>query len=267
MDIKGVSGWKTTGFSGSFEIYAATSDLARLVVETDQLPPDTHMCHTRTTLDYQFMLIGDSEFLLPRRSELETFDTDAGQTDSVTAFLACHEYTAESTIRFDDRDSSPNPAKSAPALTTVLPSGISLTLALLRPIDTRNDAAGDTVSAKDTRAIRAPDSKAILVPAGAIARGRILQMRYQYSTSRLLISIRFDTLEIQGVISQLSLRLDRDLKPAKPSNSRGLRTRAPEFSLPPPAPMETGSLLVFLARSSTLVVPADFQSKWITVAP
>lgn len=34
--------------------------------------------------DYHFAPIGDGEFLLPRRSEFNTFDTNGSQTDSVT---------------------------------------------------------------------------------------------------------------------------------------------------------------------------------------
>jgi hypothetical protein len=114
LSIKGESGWKVTGFNGSFEINAATAELARLVIDTDRLPPDTGICHTRHTLDYHFMLIGDGEFLIPRQSEFETFHADGSQTDSVAAFSACHEYTAESSIRFHDQDASANSVTRAP---------------------------------------------------------------------------------------------------------------------------------------------------------
>ncbi len=113
-NVKGSMGWRVTGFSGSFEVYTATADLARLVIETDRLAPDTNMCRSKTTIDYHFLLIGDGEFLIPLRSEFETFNIDSGQTDSVTEFSACREYTAESGIRFDDHDTSAGSIETAP---------------------------------------------------------------------------------------------------------------------------------------------------------
>jgi hypothetical protein len=80
--VKGSRGWRIIAFSGSFEINAASGELGRLVFETDPLPPDTGMCQAKISNDYHPMLIGDGEFLLPGRSELETFDTDGGKTDS-----------------------------------------------------------------------------------------------------------------------------------------------------------------------------------------
>jgi hypothetical protein len=115
--IKTFSGWWVAGKSGSFEINAATGELARLVIISDPLPPDTNMCHTETTLDYHFELIGDGEFLIPLRSELKTFDLNAYQTDSVTRFSGCHEYTAESSLRFDDQVASASAVKKAPIVT------------------------------------------------------------------------------------------------------------------------------------------------------
>ncbi len=134
---------------------------------------------------------------MPRKSAFDTLSPDASETHSVTTFSACHEFTAESSLVLDD-EASTGAAKAAPKVTGPLPPGLSLTLALLVPIDTRSAAAGDAVSAKVTSAVRAPGSKEILVPAGAVAHGRILQMRHQYSTSQYLFSIRFDTLEQKG---------------------------------------------------------------------
>lgn len=60
--------------------------------------------------------------------------------------------------------------------------------------------------------VRAKGSQEVLVPAGAITRGRLLELGYQFSTSEFVISIRFDTLEMNGAVSPLSVRLDQELK-------------------------------------------------------
>jgi hypothetical protein len=264
--VKTQSGWKTTGNSGSFEIDAATAELARLVIETDPLPPDTGMCQAKTTIDYHFIEIGDGEFLIPRRSEFETFNTDDSRTDSVTEFSTCREYMVQSGVRFDDEDASAGSVNIAPQHVTPLPPGVSLTLAFVRAIDLGTAAAGDAVSATVVSSIRVQGSNDIPVPPGAIARGRIVGMRYEFSTAQFVISIRFETLETNGALSPLSLRLDRGLK-ADRRTAHGFVTRGTEFSLPAPASVEPGNILVFPVTSGAYVIPAGFQSKWTTVAP
>jgi hypothetical protein len=266
-NVKVGNEWKVTGYHGSFQIYAATAELARLIEETDELSPEAAMCRARTSIDYHYVLIGDGQLLIPRQSELDTLSPNASETSSVTTYSACHEYTAESSVRFDDADGPTVTAKNAaPPTTITLPPGIPLTLTLLRPIDTATAAAGDSVSAKVTKAVRAKDSTEILVPAEAVAHGRILQMRHQYDSSQFLISIRFDTLEMNGAVSPLSVKLDRELKAEKAGTKNRLGQRGSEFSLPPPASSEKGSLFVVPVGSGGYVMPSGFQSKWITLA-
>jgi hypothetical protein len=248
-----------------FRIYAATGDLARLVVETDQLPPQARLCRARATIDYQYMLIGHGAFLIPRQSQLETLSPDGGETSSVTAFSNCHEYTAESTVSFDGQEPA-GQERTSPQTTALLPPGLTLTLALLSPVDTNIAAAGDPVSARLTNAVHAPNSDRILVPAGAIVHGRILQMRHQYSSSQFLVSIRFDTIETNGGVSPLSIRLARQLQSTNARTQSGLRQRSPEFALPALGSGEAGGLFAAPTRSGRYVFPAGFKSEWTTVA-
>jgi hypothetical protein len=247
-----LGGRKETAYQGSFRIDTKTAELIRLVDETDNLPLDAAMCRAKTSTDYRFTLLGDGQILLPLQSVLETQRPNAFRTSSVTTFSACHEYVAESTIRFGDEGESAKAASKAPSAATPLPAGILLTLALTAPIDTSSAAGGDLVSAKVTKAVRAPGSNTILVPAGAIARGRILQMRHNYADSRFTISIRFDTLESQGAVSPLSVKLTR-------------RTlRVPGSFLPQYSLDDTGSSFTISSKGE-YVMKAGFESDWITV--
>ncbi len=265
-DVRGDTEWKVTGYHGSFEIYAVTAELARLVVETAQLPLDARMCRARTSIDYQYMVIGADEFLIPRQSQLETLSGNANETSSITTFSGCHEYTAESSLRFDAQESAAA-VKTAAQPPAPLPPDLTVTLALLGAIDPRSAAAGDTISAEVSQSVRAPHSRQILLPAGAIVHGRILQMRHQYSSSQFLISIRFETLEANGVLTPLFLRWDHKLEFQTNRTQNGFRSRGPEFSLPPPATAESGGFFSLPAFRSGFVLPTGFKSKWITVSP
>jgi hypothetical protein len=264
--VKGTSGWRVSAFSGSFGIQAQTAELTRLVLETDDLPTYTGMCRARISTDYHIARIGDGEFLIPQRSGFHTFDVDGGETDSVTEFSACREYTAESRLSFDEQDTPGEIVKTKPKHGIAIPPGISLTLALVGPIDLSTAAAGDPVSARVVHLVRAPKSKEVLVPANSLARGRILVMRHEYLTSEYQMSIRFDTLEREGAVSPLSVRLDREIKAAK-RNAKGFSIRGTEFSLPAPASMDPESHFSFPAKRHPYVIRAGFQSKWTTVAP
>jgi hypothetical protein len=249
--VNGRGGWKETAFQGSFQIDTATAELVRLIAETDELPPEAAMCRAKATTEYRYSSIGDGQILLPSRSVLETLESNAKQTSSATTFSACHEFIAQSSIRFGAEDDTTASASSAPKRGTQFPPGILLTLALTNPIDPANAAGGDPISAKVTKAVRAPNSNTILIPAGAIARGRILQMRHQYDNSLFMIAIRFDTLESQGAVSPLSVRLTK------------LPARAGQRILPL-SPDESGNLFSIPDKGGH-VMKAGFESTWITV--
>ncbi len=262
--VKAGNEWKVTGYHGSFEVYAATAELAHLIIETAQLLPESLMCRARTNTDYHYALIGDGQFLIPRRSEFVTLSPNGNETSSVTTFSACHEFSAESSLVLDD-EASTSAAKVAPKTAAPLPPGIFLTLALAAAIDTRTAAAGDAVSARVTKTVRAPGSNEILIAAGAIAHGRLLQMRHQYSSSQYQFSIRYDTLEQKGAVSPLSIELDREWKMEKSRTKSGLAKRG-EISLPPPGTTgQAGGWFAVPAGLGGYVMPAGFESKWTTL--
>jgi hypothetical protein len=224
------------------------------------------MCEAGTSLEYQHIRIGDGDFLLPRQSELRIVQTDARETMNVTTFSSCREYHTESTIRFDE-EAAAGSADTAPAPPTrrPLPEGLSLSLALTARIDTTTAAAGDVVSARVTHAVHDPKSKATLIPAGAVARGRIARMRHRVGgPDDFVILISFDALEVNGTASPLFMKLDSvaQLERARllPGNRRGMLAMANQGP-------DTWGALIFPAMSRQVVVPAGYESMWLTVAP
>jgi hypothetical protein len=223
------------------------------------------MCRARTSIDYHTVPIGSGQLLIPLRSELHTLSPDASETNSITTFSACHEYSVESSLRFDDADDATVAAKTPAPSAVTLPPGVILTLALLNPIDAGNAAAGDAVTAKVSKAVRSKDAKEVLVPAGAVAHGRILQMRRQHTSSQFLILIAFETLEMNGAVSPILVQLERELKAEKRTENE-IHSRLPGFSFPPTSPGEKGSLFARPAKSGGYVMAAGFESNWITLA-
>ena len=259
MQIRAGNGWVVAGYSGSFDINAATAELASLRLETDELPPVTNMCRAATAIDYHMVLIGEGELLLPLRSQLDTINAKRDESVAVTTFSACHEYSAESSIRFDGDASSPGDASPSAPAPLVLPPGLEITLDLLEPI-VHNAAAGDVVEARVRDGVRDPQSHRVLIPAGATASGRITLMRHRYLPfSSYEVSMTFNKVDIGGTASPLSLRVAR--RNEKPRRENGLLPSRQEFSLPPDAG-ESDVTVVF--GSGAYAVPARWESKWIT---
>jgi hypothetical protein len=224
------------------------------------------MCEAGTKLEYQHIRIGDGDFLLPRQSELLIVQADARETTNVTTFSSCREYHAESTIRFEE-EAEPGTAAAtqSAAASRPLPEGLSISLALTARIDTATAAAGDAVSARVTHAVRDPKSKATLIPAGAIAQGRIARMRHRVGgPDDFVILIAFDALEVNGKSSPLFVKLDLidQLERARTliANRRGSRVMSAQGP-------ETWGAFVFSATGPRYLVPAGYESTWRTVAP
>jgi hypothetical protein len=265
--IRGASNeWHVTAYDGTFQVDGQSLELQRLALRTDQLPPDTSMCEAGTRLEYQHVRIGDSDFLLPRQSELQIVQRDARETTNITTFSACREYHTESTIHFEGEDTPEAGTRAQPAAgsSRTLPEGLSLSLSLTSRIDTTTAAAGDVVSAKVTHAVRDPKSKATLIPAGAIARGRIARMRHRVGgPDDFVILLSFDALEVNGTASPLFVKLDavEQLERARLQRP-GPRARAAFVQGP-----ETWGALIFPVMGNKYIVPAGYESTWRTVGP
>jgi hypothetical protein len=136
-----------TGYEGYVLADPGTGDLVRLVIRTNSNISETGSCESDTTLDYIRVRLNDSEFLLPRESEL----------------------------RFD----VPVPEASTRATQTsgppAIPAKLPFKLVFTQAIDAKAAAAGDRIKAKLASPIRDASSKQILVPAGADVIARITE--------------------------------------------------------------------------------------------
>jgi hypothetical protein len=119
--------------------------------------------------------------------------------------------------------------------------------------------------AKVTKAVHAQGSDEILVSAGAIVYGRILQMRQEFESGHFLIAIRYDALEQNGTAAPLAVRLDRELKAEQAQSKNRLASRGSEFALPTPA-AESGTWFTLTPVDGHAAVAAGTETKWITVS-
>ena len=202
--------WWTTPYSGTFEVDPVSLEIGRITLQTAELPAKTGLCEADSTLDYQRLQIGDGSFLLPRQSQIRLILRDGRETEIEIGFTDCREYQAESVVHFDAPSAAPVAAAEATEkLRAPLPPGLAVELRLTTPIDTDTAAAGDAVSAAVLRAVHPPRSTGILIPAGAVAHGRLsLVERHLLPIAYVMVGIAWESLETDGEPSPFAAILD-----------------------------------------------------------
>jgi len=232
------------------------------------LPPETHICLVTDTANYERMRIGSGDFLVPRESVLRTLQTDSGVTEATIAYSSCREYTSESTIHFSGTEPRPNTAGASNSASSPspLPAGLAFSVVLANPIDTSIAAAGDVFLAR----IRLPavdqTSNAVLIPAGATIRGRIVRMEH-FPGTRFVIAIQLEALEVGGIATPFYAK-PKDTRVSRNQTERTYLSR-PGVHIVLPQLMELGNAasFVFPRSKEHYVVPAGYESSWITLPP
>jgi len=102
---------ETVAAKGSFWFDPVSLDLIRLEVYGDGIPDSLRLDEAVIRNSYARTHIGNSDALLPKRSELTmTYFSGIANRDAIE-FSDCHEYRSESTIRFDAPTSPPETPK------------------------------------------------------------------------------------------------------------------------------------------------------------
>jgi hypothetical protein len=247
---------RLSAHGGSFYIDRETHDVVHLAIETDPIPAETGMCRSRTSIEYHRVPIAAGDLLLPIESNLQIYEPGAILSEARTTFAACHEYGAQSSIRFDDDDSGSAPLKHASGQETA-PAGIHFTIRTTAPIDLKTAAAGDRISAKVTQT-----SNSKTLPDGSVVSGRLTAVRHFIRQGHYQVTMTFDTATVKNVPLKLSAAIDRrqiELKRVQGS----MRSRGTEIEIPPAGSgLQEGS---FAIRDDLKVVKAGAELQWVTV--
>ncbi|MDR3698686.1 MAG: hypothetical protein P4L56_03565 [Candidatus Sulfopaludibacter sp.] len=257
--------WRMTGYDGTFRLDPASALLKQLTVRTLELPADTGSCEATTATNFELLRIGDGEYLIPRRTNLQVIGRDAGFTESTTVYSACHEFRGESTVRFDNPapQASSGPTFSGVVHAPALPPGLPVQLALDTEIDTDRAAAGDPVSARLDKPLVDPANQRLLAPAGAVVRGRITHMEHHIEGENyFLIGFTFETLETPAATLPLNIVLDSPHQVQDPRTRTGRSVVTTESR----TGFHGGGTLLLPTRGSRCLVPRGYPSTWITLA-
>jgi hypothetical protein len=251
--VKAGSQWAVTAFDGTFWLDSSTLDLKRLLVQARNLPRETSECDASIAVDYQKVHVAAGEVLLPQQSLMSVTMQDAREGRVTAVYSACHEYRGEAVIHFDEVPVAAE-TKASVAAAPPLPAGLPFSLALTESIDTDVVAAGDVVRARVRKPILDPRSKTLLVPAGAIVQGRILQMRRSLDPPRhFAIALQLEKLELNGT--------------PRPIFSKVIDSPSKGIFLSTIGQWPLVAQFSFKSDKERYRVPAGYESNWITIEP
>ena len=183
------------GYGGSFFVDPNTDDLLRLVVRANDIPAELGIPEEEEILDYQRVRLGESDFLLPKGSEMRMASDDGSVSLNKTTFSACRQYSTESTLIFaDPSDPSGLPALAAPNEVRDVPVGLKMDVRVVTPLLWTKSAVGDAVTAVVRRDVKV--QKQVIIPKGSQLKGRLicLERRAGPTGSAFLLGLRFDEL-------------------------------------------------------------------------
>ena len=218
------------GYQGAFWADAETLDLSRLEVQASEIPPSLPVSAASDAMEYHRVTIGAGEFLLPLSSELILVDLTGNESRNRVRFSACRQYSGDSTISFGEAPEDAA-ATAKPAIAAItLPADLDIEMALIEPITSGQSAIGDSVRAQVTRTVKRRGS--VLVPRGAIASGRIVELKRQEGRyTYYVVTLRFDLIEFDGTRATMEGRLtDAGLLPSSSPARTGSIWRNPAAS-------------------------------------
>jgi hypothetical protein len=245
---------------GSFWFDPTSLDLIRLDVYGAAMPYSLGLEEAVFRTFYARAHIGETDALLPKRSELTMTHFSGEANRNAIEFSRCREYQSESTISFDAPAPPPEVAKP-PVREVDLPAGLLMRVELDTAIDSKTASVGDTLHARLAEEVRFKD---IVVPRGATITGHIRKLERGISPAPFAVGIEFSEMEWQGAHATFDAQLvDLDRKSAG-----GHRPVTYYDGHANKVLIEGGipGVGVFYIDASAIRIPAGFRMVWRTLA-
>ncbi|HVW10351.1 MAG TPA: hypothetical protein VHC90_17305 [Bryobacteraceae bacterium] len=254
--------YATTGYQGTFFVDPATADLRELDVDVNNFPQTAGVCRVQDKIEYTETKIGDDTFLLPSHSSMDVVYRNSTESENITTFSGCREYTGESTIRFDVDENGNTPEDLKRQQLKPLPPKTHIQVRIDPPIHSNTASAGDPITGVVTSPVKVKG--VVLVSAGDKLEGRIVRLEQSLGrTPRWTVAIVFNKIVRSGVEEKITLKPDDDGDRSMVFAAGGRRAITPS----PPAisdPRPAGGGLFVFDEPGELVLDRKFVSEWET---
>lgn len=206
--VRSGAGEVRVGYRGTMDVNPDRYGLRELIV----LPMDLGrampgVCDLRTRIRYAEAPVESGVFSIPESTEQVFRSNDGSVLRNRIAYEGCSQYSAESTISFDDEDSASGDAADADPAERLPAKGTKLQLRLGTKIDSEKNAAGDAIEATLAKPVK--DARGREIAAGTVFRGHVAKMATHFGArGRVLIAVRFDEMLVRGKAIPVAVRGD-----------------------------------------------------------
>jgi hypothetical protein len=218
------------GYSGSIWTDPGNQEVARLLLQADNIPPGLGIKAVTQTIEYGRTSIAGLSTLLPAATDLTLQELSGRELRITGHFNDCRQYFSKRGEQFVENrlealaNAPPAPAaplpvsQAYPSIEELLPAKTPFEMILQDPIDERTTTASGKISFTVFRDVK-KDSKVIL-PKGATATGhvtRIIRQTYVLNTSvkaYYLVGIQLDTIDVGDRRFRIWANLERVGPPA-----------------------------------------------------
>jgi hypothetical protein len=185
------AGWRVSaggafarvGVTGSFVADAATLDVLRLDYAAEGMPQWLGNKALEQSIEYERVPLGGRPVLLPKVTEMRAESFSGEKHFNHAVFSDCHEYGAQTTIRFEGMED-------------LIPPNVDLSLKLESGIDSATAKAGDPIRATLTTPVSFAGGS---LAAGAVATGAIIAVqRHPGDDARCDLRVQWSRVEDAG---------------------------------------------------------------------
>jgi hypothetical protein len=215
------------GYHGEFTVDPVSHSIQRLAViaEESEIPESASFCSLHLDARYQVVSLNGNAFRLPAAVEMTLLDRNREVKRTSTRYQACHEFLAESQLRFDDSPAIAASTGAAPHPLKELPPGLRVAIRITSNTNPANSWGGDPVTGELSDDLT-DEHGTVLAAKGTFVQGRLLRMETLFNPRRAYTAVvQFDQL------ADYSLRLKSVIDTSSPGSA--LMPRRIQLDNPP----------------------------------
>jgi hypothetical protein len=199
------------GYHGEFTVDPVSPSIQRLTViaEEAEVPESASFCSLHLDSRYQVVNLNGKGFRLPATVELTLLDRNREVKRTSTRYQACHEFLAESQLRFDNSPTISAPTGAAPRPLKELPPGLRVAIRITSNTNPADSWGGDPVTGELSDDLT-DEHGVVLAAKGTLVQGRLLRMATLSNPRRGYTAVvQFDqladySLDLRSVIDKSS---------------------------------------------------------------
>ena len=196
-------GKATIGYHGEFTVDLANRELEQLEIVADDLPESAFVYRYSSKTRYRVTVLNGTALQVPVRVDMNLFYQNHERAEVIAQYQQCHEFKAESVLRFDTATTETENSAAKPTLP--LPSGLSVRIKINSQVDLASAWAGDEVDGELAEDLMDAQGKQI-APVGTTVHGLLVLADTGRRPSSYTVAVTFRELSVAGVNYKLDLK-------------------------------------------------------------